>query len=80
LKSKLSKKEVGRRWQVLDIKNRALLTACFMLVSCSVYPSTLKIEAIYSAEASLDFASQKTELFTNIGVRTSKSVIRTRLV
>jgi hypothetical protein len=33
----------------------SLLAACFMLVSCSVYFSTLKIEEIYFSETSVDF-------------------------
>jgi hypothetical protein len=34
---------------------RILLFTWFMLISCLVYTSTLKIEAIYSSEASVDF-------------------------
>jgi hypothetical protein len=33
---------------------RALLAVCFMLVTCLAYPSTLKMEAIYSSEMSVD--------------------------
>jgi hypothetical protein len=47
LKSKLSKKQVRRIWQVLDIKDTDFHTACFMLVSCLAYLSTLKMEATY---------------------------------
>jgi hypothetical protein len=33
----------------------AVLAACFMLVSCSTYSSTLKMEEIYWSETSVDF-------------------------
>jgi hypothetical protein len=35
--------------------SRALLSACFMLISCLVYSSTLKMEATCSSETSVDF-------------------------
>jgi hypothetical protein len=47
----------------------ALLAACFMLVSCLAYSSTLKVEAAYFFEMSfvchrtIMFLSQKIELF-----------------
>jgi hypothetical protein len=40
---------------VLFRKVLALLAACFMLVSCTAYSSTLKMEAICSSEMSVDF-------------------------
>jgi hypothetical protein len=36
-------------------KARALLVACFMLVSCLAYSSTLKMEVTCSSESSVDF-------------------------
>jgi hypothetical protein len=38
-------------------KKPALLTACFMLVPCLAYSSTLKINAMFSFETSVDFYS-----------------------
>jgi hypothetical protein len=35
--------------------SQALLTTCFMLVSCLAYSSTLKIEATCSPETLVDF-------------------------
>jgi hypothetical protein len=34
---------------------KALPSACFMVVSCFAYSSTLKMQAIYTSEASVDF-------------------------
>jgi hypothetical protein len=51
--------------------------ACFTLVSCLLYFSTLKLEVTHSSEKSIDFQhtircySQKTDLFTTASVRTS---------
>jgi hypothetical protein len=51
--------------------------AAFTLVSCSAYSSTLKIEAIYPSETSVDFnglhgvISQKIEPFMTTADRTS---------
>jgi hypothetical protein len=38
-----------------QVPGRALLATCFMLVSCSAYSFTLKMEATYSSETSVDF-------------------------
>jgi hypothetical protein len=43
------------KWQVVAEVNRLCLPSAFALVSCSAYSSTLKIEAIYSSETSVDF-------------------------
>jgi hypothetical protein len=39
----------------LEVSSKQLLTACFTLVSCLAYPSTLKIEATRSSEKSAAF-------------------------
>jgi choline-glycine betaine transporter len=55
----------------------ALPAACFMLVSCLAYFSTLKMEVIHCSETSADFTtlhgivSQKTEFFRATAVRIS---------
>jgi hypothetical protein len=41
------------------LKFGSLLAACFMLVSCLAYSSTLKMEAAHSSEKSLDFQWKK---------------------
>jgi hypothetical protein len=59
------------------IRERVLIAACFILVSCLDYYSTLKMEAKCSSETSFHFnglhgvTSQKIELFTTTVVRTS---------
>jgi hypothetical protein len=53
------------------------LATCFTLVSCSAYPSTLKMEATCSPKTSLTFSglhgvtSQKIVLLITTAVRTS---------
>jgi hypothetical protein len=44
-----------RETRVKCVETRALLAACFTLVSCLAYSSTLKIEATYSSEMSVGF-------------------------
>jgi hypothetical protein len=49
-----------------------LLATCLMLVFCLAYSSTLKMEATYSSETSVDFVLfQKIELFITTAARTS---------
>jgi hypothetical protein len=58
---------------------RLCLPSAVTLVSCSAYSSTLKMEAIYSSETSVDFnglhgvTSQKIKLIITTAVRTSNS-------
>jgi hypothetical protein len=53
------------------------LRPAFTLIPCSAYSLTLKMEAIYSSETSVDLPhciiSQKIELFITSAVRTSNA-------
>lgn len=57
-------------------KNKLCMQLAFTLASCSVYSSTLNIEAIYSSETSINFERTippyipEIIIFTTIGVRT----------
>jgi hypothetical protein len=59
---------------------QSLLATCFTLASGLAYSSTLKMEATYSSETSIDFQdvhgviSQKIDLFLTTAVRTSNPI------
>jgi hypothetical protein len=64
----------------------ALLATCFMLVSCLAYSSALKMEAMCSSIASLDFSRlhngilQNVELTITTAMRTSDSTNSNKLI